>query len=119
MIKAIVSFYDGTEAKMVTIGTGEDIKAPRGLAVLEKDGWPIDEDLRLAYKAWLGLKRQGDIPADSKFESWVDNVEAIDLRATEKQIEQAVLLGEMSRDQADKLLALYEADMGEAQGPHA
>lgn len=115
MIKGIVSLYDGTSTH-VTIGTSEDVKAPRGLAALEKQGWVIDDDITISYKAWLALKRQGDVAQDVKYEDWVDNVESVDLRPQPKQLEQLVLMGQMTREQADGLLAVFEAEEGEAKG---
>lgn len=113
MIKGTVSFYDGSTLPIV-IGTAEDIKAPRGIADLEKQGWPVDDDLKMTYKAWLAGKRQGDIPADSKFTDWVDNVAEIEIVPPRKNIEAAVAVGSMDREQADKLIAFYEANSGEA-----
>jgi hypothetical protein len=118
VIKGIVSYYDGTTLAIV-IGTGEDVKAPRQLAALEKQGWPVDDQFAATFKAWLAGKRQGDIPADSRFEDWVDTVSEVDLRPSVKQIEQAVALGSMERDSADRLIALLGDDGGEAGAPPA
>jgi len=120
VIKGTVHFYDPNQKSLyVIIGTGEDIKAPRDLAVLEQQGWVVDENVSMTYKAWLAGKRQGDIPADSKFETWADTVAEIDLRPSIKQIEQAVTLGAMDREQADRLIAVIEAEQGEATGQPA
>lgn len=118
MIKGSIKFHDGS-AIPVTIGVGEDVKAPRDLAALEKQGWVIDDGITATYKAWLAGKRQGDIPRDSRFEEWVDGVVELELLPTKKQVEQAVLMGAMEQDQADKLLTLIEAEQGEAQAPPA
>lgn len=112
MIKGNIKYHDGVSTPIV-IGTSEDVKAPRGLASLEKSGWPIDENTTIAYKAWLAAKRQGDISTESKFEEWVDTVEDVDLQPTPRQLEEQVALGNMSREQADRLLALIGADSGE------
>ena len=120
MIKGTITFLDGSAALGVTIGLGEDVKAPRDLAALEKAGWVIDDNLTIAYKAYLAGKRQGDITADVKFENWVDNVAEVDLRPSRRKIEEAVAVGAMEQEQADKLIALYEAsDAGEAVAPLA
>ena len=42
-----------------------------------KEGWVIDDALTASYKAFLAGRRQGDIPADVKFEKWIDNVAGI------------------------------------------
>jgi hypothetical protein len=119
MIKGTITFLDGATPIGVTIGLGEDVKAPRDLAALEKAGWVIDDSISTAYKAWLAGKRQGDIPADSKFDSWVDNVAEVDLKPSRKQIEAAVALGRMEQDEAEKLLAYFESDdSGEAVARH-
>lgn len=118
MIKGTIVYLDNTPAIGVTIGLGEDVKAPRDLAAFEKQGWVIDDALTTSYKAFLAGRRQGDIPTDTKFEVWIDNVAEVDLRPSRKQIEQAVALGAMEVDQADKLLKFIEADeQGEAQAP--
>lgn len=119
MLKGNIIFLDDTPALAVTVGIGEDVKAPRDLAALEKNGWVIDDSLTMVYKAWLAGKRQGDIPTDSRFEDWVDNVAEIDARPSRKQIEQAVLMGAMDQAQADKLYAYIEAEEGEAPAPPA
>lgn len=116
MIRARVHFHDG-QSLAVVIGTGEDVKAPRALASMENAGWVIDDTLTMAYKSWLAGRRQGDIALDSTFETWVDNVSDLELRPTEKQIEQAVTLGNMSREEGDKLLALLGDDQGEVNAP--
>lgn len=114
MIKGTITYHDGT-AIGITIGLGEDVKAPRELAALEKQGWVITDDITAAYKAYLAGKRQGDIGADVKFETWSDSVLEVDLRPNRKQIEQAVAIGAMDQEQADKLIAFIEADAkGEA-----
>lgn len=119
MIKGIVHYYDGRESQAVVIGTGEDVKAPRDLAVLEQQGWVIDDTVSTTYKAWLALKRQGDVASDSKFDIWLDSVSEVEVRPTLKQIEQAVTLGTMERDQADKLIAVLGITEGEASGPQS
>jgi hypothetical protein len=120
MIKGSILFIDNSPALAVTIGVGEDIKAPRDLAALEKQGWIIDENISTAYKAFLAGKRQGDIPGSVKFEDWIDNVAEVDLRPSRKQIETAVAIGTMDEDQAERLIAFIEADaLGEAQAPPA
>jgi hypothetical protein len=119
MIKGVITYLDGTTPTGITIGLGEEVKAPRDLAALEKAGWIIDDNISTAYKAWLAGKRQGDIPADSKFETWVDNVAEVDLKPSRKQIEAAVALGRMDADEAEKLLKFFEGDdTGEAVAPH-
>ncbi|MDP1877976.1 MAG: hypothetical protein Q8M17_10535 [Actinomycetota bacterium] len=118
MIKGIITFHDQDTPRIgVVIGTGEDVKAPRQLAALEKQGWVVDEQFAMTYKAWLAGKRQGDIPADSKFENWVDTVADLDLRPSEKQVKQAVALGTMTQENADALLTLMADDEGEAEAP--
>lgn len=117
MIKGTIEYFDGARIA-VTIGVGEDIKAPRDLAALEKSGWVIDDNTTAAYKAFLAGKRQGDISTDTKFEAWIDMVVEVFLKPSAKQIEQAVIIGSMDREQADQLIALYEADdAGEAKAP--
>lgn len=118
MIKGVITFLDGKPSISVTIGMGEDIKAPRDLAALEKQGWVIDDNMTATYKAFLAAKRQGDLTTDTRFEQWVDNVAEVDLRPSRKQVEQAVALGSMDQEQAEKLLAFIEADnTGEAVAP--
>lgn len=119
MLRATVTFFDGSSLA-VNIGYGEEVKAPRDLAGLEKQGWVIDDNVSLAYKVYLAGKRQGDISKEVRFEDWVDNIDEIDARPTRKQIEQAVALGAMTQEQADALLASYgdhDAE-GEAVTPH-
>lgn len=116
MLKAIVRFYDERQPLPVVIGTGEDVKAPRDLAVMQEQGWVVDDNTTTTYKAFLAAKRQGDVPADSKFEKWLDEVVEIEVRPSVKQIEQAVTLGSMEREQADKLIAALGLDEGEAEG---
>lgn len=115
MLRATIRFYDNQTPINVVMGVGEDVKAPRALAALEQQGWVVDDDFALTYKAWLAAKRQGDLPADSKFEDWVDSVAEIDARPSIKQIEQAVALGNLERDKADRLIAVLESDEGEAE----
>ena len=118
MLKAIVTFYDETPSLAVVLGTGEDLLAPRALAALEKQGWVITDEIELAYKAYLAGRRQGDISTDIKFEDWAATVGEIDARPSRKQIEQAVILGGMSQEQDDLLLASYGDDgEGEAVTP--
>jgi predicted NBD/HSP70 family sugar kinase len=119
MLKAIVSFHDGSEPQAVKIGQGEDVKAPTALAALRAKGWEVTPDVELTYKAWMALKRQGDVPADSKFDDWVDNVEEVAVQLSDKQITEAVLVGGMTQEQADQLRALYASQSGEAQGQPA
>lgn len=116
MIKGTIEYHDGKRTA-VTIGLGEDVKAPRDLAALEKSGWVIDDNVTTAYKAYLAGKRQGDISTETRFEAWIETVAEVDLKPSTKQIEQAVIIGTMDREQADKLLALYEAESGEAEAP--
>lgn len=116
MIKGTIEFHDGKRIA-VTIGLGEDVKAPRDLAALEKSGWVIDENVTTAYKAYLAGKRQGDIPSETRWDAWIETVAEVDLKPSTKQIEQAVILGSMDREQADALIALYEAESGEADAP--
>lgn len=114
MIKATVNFYDAAATPLaVVIGTGEDVKAPRQLAALEKQGWVITDDTTIAYKAYLAGQRQGDIAREVTFEAWIETVSEIEARPSKKQIEQAVALGNMEREQADALLAMMEQDSGE------
>lgn len=110
MIKGNITFLDNSPALAVTIGLGEDVKAPRDLAAMEKQGWVIDDNLTATYKAWLAGKRQGNIPTTSRFEEWVDNVAEVDLRPARKDIEAAVAMGTMEREQADKLIAFMETN---------
>jgi len=110
MLKAVITFHDGSKALAINIGFGEEVKAPRDLAALEKSGWVIDDNVTLAYKAYLAGKRQGDIAKDVRFEDWVDNVDEIDARPSRKQIDAAVALGEMTAEQADMLINLYGDD---------
>ena len=114
-----VHYLDGTEVAAV-IGTGEQIRAPRDLAAMERAGWVIDDTIRLTYQAWLALRRQGDETGPSgppAFEAWCDRVAEVDAIPTRKQIEEAVAMGAMKRKAADRILALYEGGpLGEA-GP--
>lgn len=119
MIRATISYYDGRPALGVVIGTAEDIAAPRQLAALEKQGYVVDDDFTLAYKAWLAAKRQGDAVAGAGFDAWIEGVESIDAVPSVKQIEAAVALGTMDREQADKLIAYIGATSGEAVAPPA
>ena len=121
MLKAVISFYDTATPRIaVNIGTGEDVKAPRALAALERDGWVIDENVTIAYKAWLAAKRQGDLPTESKFEEWIDTVSDLDVQPSAKQMKQAVALGKMTQEEADRLVkALEVEDEGEAPAPPA
>jgi len=114
MLKAVVSFYDNTTPISVVLGLGEDLKAPRDLAALEKQGYVITDEIELAYKAFLACKRQGDLSKDVTFEDWSTTVSEIDARPTLKQIEQAVILGSMTQEQADLLIATY-GDDGEGE----
>lgn len=118
MIKATVTFHAGGSLPVV-VGTSEDVKAPRGLAALEKQGWPVDENTTLAYKVWLAGKRQGDIPEAVQFEQWIETVADIDLKPSAKQIEEMVVAGTVNREQADYLLKQMESDSGEAVAPLA
>jgi hypothetical protein len=118
MLKGVISFYDGSPSLTVVMGLGEDLKAPRDLAALEKQGWIINDEIELAYKAFLAGKRQGDIDSGVKFEDWAATVGEIDARPSRKQIEQAVALGGMTQEQADALLSTYGDDgEGEAVTP--
>lgn len=119
MIKGIVTFLDDSPSLHVTIGAGEDLKAPRDLAAMEKQGWVITDGLGSTYKAWLALKRQGDVPADSKFEVWIENVAEVDLRPSARQLKETVIMGKMTQEQADALLALMEDESGESVAPPA
>lgn len=116
MIRAVVRYYDttGKDPISVIIGVGEDLKAPRDLAALESAGWPIDEGFAMTYKAWLAGKRQGDIADGAKFVDWMETVQDLDLKPSRKQIEQAVALGKMDGDSAERLLKALESDEGEA-----
>lgn len=119
MIRATVTFHDGRAPLGVVIGTSEDIAAPRQLKAMESSGWEIDDDFILAFKAWLAAKRQGDTFAKAGFEEWIGNVENIEALPSAKQIEAAVALGTMDREQADKLLAYIGDAQGEAATPPA
>ena len=120
MIKGTITFLNAAPAIAVTIGLGEDVKAPRDIAAFEKSGFVFDEDLKMAYKAFLAAKRQGDLSADTKWEAWVDNVAEVDLRPSRKQIEQNVALGIMTEEDAERLFKFMEADeQGEAKAPLA
>lgn len=112
-LNGTINYFDGTRTA-VTIGVGEQVKAPRDLAALEKQGWVVDDSMKVTYQAFLAAKRQGDLDVSVKFEDWVDGVTDVDLRPSRKQIEQAVALGSMDADQAEKLLAVLEDDEGEA-----
>lgn len=118
MIKGIITYHNGDRVA-VNIGTGEDVKAPRDLAALEAQGWVVDEEFSATYKAFLAGKRQGDIPAETKFEAWVDEVAEVDLRPSKKQFDQAVALGRMTREEADALMEVLGEDEGEAGTPPA
>lgn len=113
MIKATVKFYAEQTPLAVVIGTGEDVKAPRQLAALEKQGWVITDDTTIAYKAYLAGQRQGDIAKEVTFESWIETVSEIEAKPTRKQIEQAVALGNMKPEQGERLLAVMGDDSGE------
>lgn len=118
MLKAVIKFYDGSQPLTVGIGFGEEVKAPRDLATLEKQGWVVTDEVELAYKCLLAGKRQGDVPVDTKFESWVEQIDEIDARPSEKQLKQAVAIGAMTQEQVDVLLASYGDDAeGEAETP--
>jgi hypothetical protein len=119
VIKATINFLSGVPSVGVTIGVGEDIKAPRDLAALEKQGWVVDDGMTITYKAWLAGKRQGDIQSDSKFETWIDDVSEVDVKPSRKQIEQAVALGSMTAEQGEALLQIIEDEPGEADAPPA
>lgn len=112
MIKATVSYFDGRPAQPVVIGQAEEVFAPRGLAALGKQGLVLDEGGVLTFKAFLALKRQGDIDANTQFEEWASQVEELDVKPTRKQLEAQVLTGALTQEQADGLLALY----GDAEG---
>lgn len=114
MIRGTITYWDGT-ITAIAIGAGEDVAAPRHLKALENAGWPIDDNITTMFKAWLAAKRQGDVPGDSKFETWSDTVAELDLRPSDKQIEQAVILGKMSREEADRLKQAFADDLGEAE----
>lgn len=119
MIRATITFHDGRAPLGVVIGTSEDIAAPRQLDAMAKSGFVIDEDFTLAFKAWLAAKRQGDTFAKAGFDAWIESVENIEALPSKKQIEAAVALGTMDRDQADKLLAYIGQAEGEAVAPPA
>lgn len=119
MIRATVSFHDGRTPLGVVIGTSEDVAAPRQLASMEKQGYVVDDDFTLAFKAWLAAKRQGDQSAHAGFDQWIATVENIEALPSVKQIEQAVALGTMDRAQADKLIAYIGQAQGEAVAPPA
>lgn len=119
MIRGVITYYPNTGRDPITvvIGVAEDMKAPRDLAVLEKQGWVVDENFTATYKAWLAAKRQGDV--DESFTAWFEQVQDLDLRPSRKQIEQAVALGKMDEDDAERLIALLGVDEGEAAAPPA
>lgn len=113
MIKGTIHFHDDTPALPIVIGTGEDVKAPRDLAALEKQGWVIDDNVTATYKAFLAAKRQGDVDSAVKFEAWIDNVKDVDLKPSEKQIQTAVALGKMDAEQGQALINLIREDSPE------
>lgn len=121
MIRGVVTFYENTgKAPLaVVIGVAEDLKAPRDIAALEKQGWVVDDGFVATYKAFLAGRRQGDIALDEAFTSWFETVQEIDMRPSRKQVEQAVALGKMNADDGERLIALIEAEQGEAQAPPA
>lgn len=119
MIRATVTFHDGRSPLGVVIGTSEDIAAPRQLTALEKQGYVVDDDFTVAFKAYLAAKRQGDVAVDVSFDTWIGAVENIEALPSLKQIEQAVALGTMDRAQADKLIAYIGQAEGEAKAQPA
>lgn len=121
MIRGTITFYPetGLAPVAVTIGVAEDMKAPRDLKALADAGWDANDNFAAVYKAFLAGRRQGDIAVDVKFTDWLDKVQDVDLRPSRKQIEQAVALGQMTEEDGEKLIALYEDDQGEALAPPA
>lgn len=119
MIRGIITYYPDAnrDPVSVVIGVAEDVKAPRELAALEKAGWVIDDSFRATYKAFLAGRRSGVIGKDEQFTTWIDIVQDVDLRPSRRQVEQAVALGQMDAADAERLLALLEAESGEATPP--
>lgn len=119
MIKGTITFLDDTPALAITIGLGEDVKAPREIAALEKQGYVFNDDLVAYYKAWLAGKRQGDISKESRFDEWAEGVAEIDLRPSIKQIQQSVAMGRLTDEEGTRLIEYWQAEQGEAQAPLA
>ena len=119
MLKAIVTYHDKERAPFpVVMGTSEDVRAPRGLKALEKGGVVVDDNVELTYKTWLAAKRQGDVGESETFEAWADSVLEIEPRLSARQIEEAVAMGSMTRENGDGLLTLMaDEDAGESPTP--
>jgi len=101
----------------VTIGSSEEVKAPRVIKPLEEKGWVITDDVTNLMLAFLAAQRQGDIPRETDFETWSETVLELNLHVTEKQLKQAVVMGNMSEQQAQKLREAMALDEGEAAPP--
>jgi hypothetical protein len=113
MLKATVDFYDpSTPPLVVSIGTGEDVRAPRELAALERGGWVVDPNVTLAMKAFLAAKRQGDVDPATGFDAWVETVAGIDVELTDKQLDQAVIAGQLTAEQVGQIKSMREVDSG-------
>ncbi len=105
---------------IVTIGKGEDLVAPRDLAKLEREGYVINDDITITYKAFLAARRQGDLPKDTDFVTWIEEVSEFEALPSRKQVEQAVALGTMEPERGARLLDYIEeqeALLGKADGP--
>lgn len=109
MMNVLISFYDAPPVA-VTIGQGEDVKAPRDLRAMEQDGWVIDEAVEVTYKAFMAGRRIGAVDKEAKFDEWVDTVKDLDLRPSAKQIDAAVALGTMTAEQGANLKAYLESN---------
>lgn len=112
MLKINVTFYpeSGIAPALVLAGQGEDVRAPRELARIEREGWVVDDNVTVSMKAYLAARRQGSISTDMSWEAWVDAVAELDVELTDKQIQQAVIAGRMTQDQAEQLKALRSAE---------
>ena len=120
MMHGIVTHYDG-RTYPVLMGLGEDVAAPRKIAVLVKAGWPdFDQTQTAAIKAWLAGLRQGDIDRGLSFEVWSETVQDLELLPSREQVETALAADAITEEQAAGLLArLDRVATGEAGAPPA
>ena len=106
MRKVLVRYFaDGAatigDERLVKIHPADEIKAKRELA--GKPAAYVDDEVRLYTLVYLAERRAGNVTA--AFDQWIETVAEVEPRLSEKQVDDAVIAGEIPEDVAERLKA--------------